>query len=130
MIAGKAKILLQDSGIEGVDKSNVFAYKIPNQSYNNDTGKKMWFLFTDISEYPEIEGSNSYRATEQHVMLKIFFPVGYADDFSVVQNKIIKYMKTKKFRFHDASGVTALPDTDRLSMSIQFWCLDVLNEAI
>lgn len=127
MIAGKASELLSQSGIEGINEDYVFPYKIPDDI--NDKGNNIQFLFSDISEYPDIEGSNMYRGYEQHLNLKIFFPVGYAEDFSIIQNKIIKFFRTKHIRFHDSSGVVALPDTNRLTMSMQFWCNEILDEA-
>lgn len=127
MIAGKARILLMNAGLDGINSNTVFAYKIPADVTKNTSD--IQFLFTDISEYPDAEGSNSYRAYEQHVSLKIFFPVRYNGDFSAIQNKIIKFLKTYGFRFHDSSGVVALPDTDRTSMSLQFWHYEVLEEA-
>lgn len=127
MIAGKAKQLLSQSGISGINSKFIFAYKIPTSI--DDKGSEIQFLFTDISEYPDIEGSNKYRGYEQHLNLKIFFPIGYSEDFSVIQNKIIKFFRTKNIRFHDSSGVIALPDTDRLTMSMQFWSNEILDEA-
>lgn len=127
MISGKAKKLLSASGIPGIDSSNVFAYKIPPDAQKQQNNIQI--LFQDISEYPEAEGSNTFHAYEQHLNMKIFYPVGYQEDFAVIQNKIIKYLKTQRFRFHDSSGVTALPDTDRLSSSVQFWYFDILDEA-
>lgn len=116
-----------NAGLDGINSNTVFAYKIPADVTKNTSD--IQFLFTDISEYPDAEGSNSYRAYEQHVSLKIFFPVGYNGDFSTIQNKIIKFLKIHGFRFHDSSGVVALPDTDRTSMSLQFWHYEVLEEA-
>lgn len=127
MISVKVRKLLIDSGIDGLSKDTVFAYKIP-QNNERDT-HKMQVLLSDISEYPDIEGSDMYRGLEQHLNVKIFFPALSTDDPDVVKNSIIKFLKTKRYRFHDSDGITVLPDSDRTMLSMQFWHLDVLDEA-
>lgn len=127
MISGKAKKLLIESGIDGFNKDTVFAYKIPQNNMKDNHNVQL--LFTDISEYTEIQGSDSYRGLEQHLNLKIFFPPLSTSDPDVVKNSVIKYLKTKRFRFHDSDGMTALPDSDRTMISMQFWYLDILDEA-
>lgn len=128
MIAGKAKQVLLSSSIDEVNRGEVFAYKIPptNQTHDN----KIQFLFTDISQYPIVEGSDKFRGYEEHLNLKVFFPSSYGGDFTLLQNNIIKEMKKNGYRFHDSSGVTGLPDSDRAMLSLQFWYDNLMDVAL
>lgn len=128
MIAAKLRDLLSESDIEGTNDDTVFAYKVPQSSQEDMVNVQ--YVFSDISEYPEIEGSNKYRGYEQHVNLKIFFPALSMSDPDVVKNSVIKFLRSKKVRFHDSSGMTALPDSDRTMISMQFWVSTLLDEAI
>lgn len=128
MIAAKLRDMLRESGIEGTSNKTVYAYKIPESAVSNE--KDVQYVFSDISEYPEIEGSNKYRGYEQHVNLKIFFPALSTSDPDVVKNSVIKFLHSKKVRFHDSSGMTTLPDSDRTMISMQFWMNTLLDEAL
>lgn len=128
MIAGKVFQLLSSSGIEGLNQDSVFAYRVSPSATQEDY--QLQVLVSDVLEVPDAQGSDSFRAYEQRVNVKIFFPVDYEGDFHTVQNDIIKFMKDNKYRFHDSSGVLALPDTERLTASLQFWHTEVLDNAL
>jgi len=128
MTAGKVFQLLSSSGIEGVNEDNVFSYRISPSATKLDA--QLQILVTDVLESPDVEGSNSFRAYEQRVNVKIFFPVNYTGDFRIVQDSIIKFMKKNKYRFISSSGLAGLPDTPRLSVSLHFSHVEVLDTAL
>ena len=77
MIAAKLRDMLRESGIEGTSNKTVYAYKIPESAVSNE--KDVQYVFSDISEYPEIVRTFN---------LRIFFPALSTSDPDVVKNSV------------------------------------------
>ena len=113
MIANQVKNLIRENATSlGIDPGLVFAYAI-NKKSNVEALNKIVILITEIDNSIDRQGSNVSISRLGRVQLQIFFPATFADDTSVLSEKLLDLMESNDWYNYFDGGTERDPQTQQ-----------------
>lgn len=113
MIANQVKTLIRENATSlGVEPGLVFAYAI-NKKSNVESLDKIVILITEIDNSVDRQGSNVSISRRGRVQVQVFFPPTYADDTTIITEKLLDLMESDDWYNYFDGGTERGPQTQQ-----------------